>query len=221
MNNSKLDKDLKVFLDLYSKFTYNERPKKQCLLLKGDIDICDIDGNYWDTFEIEIYIDKSKYPHHAPIVVESSNIIKRDIDWHISKDGICCLDIDHEIEYLSKRGVNITAFYQKKIYPYFTNTLYRIKNGEYANGEYLHNFDGIIQFYREKLQISDIKVILRILSRIIENKVPGRNSMCLCGSEKKIKKCHLESIDFLKSLSKDRIIKDLEGFKNHQQKIYS
>ena len=212
MNNSKLDKDLKAFLDLYSKFIYYERPEKQYSLLKGDIEICDIDGNYWDTFEIEIYIDKHKYPYHVPIVVESSKIIKRDDDWHISDKGVCCLDIDHELEYLSKRGINITDFYQKKIYPYFTNTLYKIKNGEYANGEYLHNFDGIIQFYREKLQISDIKVILVILDKIIENKVPGRNSMCLCGSERKIKNCHLKSIDFLKTLSKDRILKDLKGF---------
>lgn len=221
MNNSKLDKDLKAFLDLYSQFIYYERPKKQCLLLKGDIDICDVDGNYWDTFEIEIYIDKVKYPYHAPIVIESSNIIERDIDWHISKKGVCCLDIDHQLEYLSKRGVNITSFYQEKIYPYFTNTLYRIKNGEYANGEYFHNFDGIIQFYKEKLQISDIQTIIKILNSILENKVPGRNNLCLCGSEKKIKKCHLEPIEFLKSLSKGRIIKDLDGFKNHQQKAYS
>ena len=139
--------------------------------------------------------------------------IDRNEDWHISEKGFCCLDIDHELEYAAKRGINIITFYQKKIYPFFANSLYKMKNGNYANEEYKHHFDGIIQFYDEKLKLKDVSVIVKILTSVKNNNIPGRNQFCVCGKDVKFKYCHLSTIDFLKSLSKDRIKKDLVGFK--------
>jgi hypothetical protein len=89
-----------------------------------------------------------------------------------------------------------------------------MKKGNYANEEYEHHFDGVIQFYNEKLQLKDNPVIVKILTSVINNDIPGRNQFCVCGEEIKIKNCHLSTIHFLKSLSKDRIQKDLDGFKN-------
>jgi hypothetical protein len=221
MTNNLLERNISHFLNTYPKFKYSERPKKKCSILKGTIDICDVDGNYWDSFKIEIFIEKQKYPYIVPIVKETSVKIKRDDKWHISEDGFCCLDIDHELEYKSKRGINITSFYQEKIYPFFTNALYKMKKGNYANEEYEHHFDGVIQFYNEKLQLKDNSVIVKILTSVINNDIPGRNQFCVCGEEIKIKNCHLSTIDFLKSLSKDRIQKDLDGFKKSLSKELS
>ena len=110
MTNNLLERNISSFLYTYPKFKYFERPKKKCSILKGTIDICDVDGNYWDSFKIEIYIEKLKYPYCVPIIKEISRKIKRDDEWHINKDGFCCLDIDHELEYMSKRGINIISF---------------------------------------------------------------------------------------------------------------
>lgn len=214
MTNNLLERNINSFLNTYPKFKYYERPKKKCSILKGVIDICDVDGNYWDSFNIEIFIEKQKYPYTVPIVKETSKKIERTDEWHISEDGFCCLDIDHELEYMSKRGMNIISFYQEKVYPFFTNAMYKMKNGDYANEEYKHHFDGVIQFYNEKLKLNNVSVITKILTSVIDNHIPGRNQFCVCGKEVKIKKCHLSSIDFLKSLPKDRLQKDLEGFKN-------
>jgi hypothetical protein len=215
MINKLLENDIKEFLNLYGKFAYEERSGKQYSILKGEVDICDVKGNYWNSFNIEIYIDKQKYPFCIPNVIENSKAIERESDWHISEEGVCCLDIDHKLEYLSKRGINIISFFQEKIYPFFANALYKKNNnGTYANGEYSHNFDGIVQFYKEKLILTDISKIIQILESIINNKIPTRNKLCLCGKNIKIKNCHLKAMIFLKSLSKDRILKDLDGFKN-------
>jgi len=212
MTNNLLERNISSFLNTYPKFKYYERPKKKCSILKGTIDICDVDGNYWDSFKIEIYIEKQKYPYCVPIVKETSKKIDRIDEWHVSEDGFCCLDIDHELEYLSKRGINIISFYQEKVYPFFTNALYKMKEGNYANEEYKHHFDGVVQFYDQKLKLKEISIIKKILTSVLNNNIPGRNQICLCGEEIKIKNCHLTTINFLKSLSKDRIRKDLNGF---------
>lgn len=214
MTNNSLDKDITSFLNTYPKFKYYERQKKKCSIIKGEIDICDVDGNYWNSFKIEIYIEKLKYPYCVPIIKETSRKIKRDDEWHISKDGFCCLDIDHELEYMSKSGIKIISFYQEKVYPFFTNALYKMKNGSYANEEYKHHFDGVVQFYYQKLKLKDVSIIKKILTSVLNNDIPGRNQYCVCGEEIKIKNCHLSTINFLKSLSKERIRKDMDGFNN-------
>lgn len=214
MENNSLKKDIKNFLITYPKFTFEERVKKQYSVLFGEIDICDINGNYWNSYDIEIYIDSRKYPYCIPIITETSNKIIRNIDWHIDKEGVCCIEIEHELEYLAKRGIEIKNFYQHKVYPYFVNTTYKKQNGDYAGDEYQHNFDGVIQFYKERLNLLSIPTIIKILNAIISKGVPGRNDPCICGMKKKIKDCHLPSIEFLKSLSKNRLVNDLKKFKN-------
>lgn len=212
MTNNLLERDISKFLNTYAKFTYKAKSKMKYSILKGEIDICDINGNYWNSFNIVIYIEQQRYPYTVPLVQEVSEKLKREDDWHLDKNGYCCLDIDHELEYMSKKGINISSFYQEKIYPFFTNSLYKKRNGNYASSEYKHHFKGVIQFYNEKLKLNDFSVIIKILDAVIENEIPGRNQPCICGSDTKIKKCHLVIIDFLKTLSKARLQKDLEGF---------
>ena len=117
--NERLKKDITAFLDIYNKFEYDERPKMKASLVKGEIDICDVKGNYWDSFDIEIYINKNEYPFCIPLVIEKSKKIERNLNWHINDEGVCCLDIEHQLEFLAIRGINIMSFFQEKIYPFF------------------------------------------------------------------------------------------------------
>jgi hypothetical protein len=218
MTNTRLDRDIKQFLELYPNFTYDIRHEKQCSVIKGDIDVCGLDNDYWESYSTEIFIDKGKYPYTIPFVKENSKRIKRIPDNHISEDGFCCLDIDHELEFLSKRGINIKSFYQEKIYPYFVNTQFKKESGNYSNGEYKHQFKGVVQFYNERLNLTSKHLILRILRAIEKNNLPGRNEKpCICGKERKVKNCHLPQIEFLKTLSKKRILNDIDGFERALQ----
>jgi len=180
--------------------------------LKGDLDICDIVGEYWDTFEIGITIPKN-YPNGVPLVFEISRKIPREDKRHISKEGVCCVDIDHELLYLARRGLKLVNFIRDKVYPYFANQLYYMKNGCFAKGEFKHRLDGILQFYDERLNISDTEVAIRFLERLVINKLPGRNDPCLCNSGKKYKYCHETSMAFLKSIGTDKVKSDLAQFK--------
>jgi len=212
VTNRSLEKDIKSFMETYPTFFYRNRDGKKYSKLTGDIDICDTTGSYLDSFNIEIWLDKERYPYSTPLVKERSTKIQRHENWHIDKDGYVCLDIEHELEYKAKKGIQLIPFYQDCIYPFFANTLYKMSFGKYANGEYGHFFKGVVQFYREKLLLNDNFLIVKILRAILENKTPGRNEQCICARETKYKKCHLKEVEFLKSLSTERLEKDLSGF---------
>lgn len=204
--------DFQKVPELFPKLKAIWNSKNQCWVIKGYLDICDTKGVYWDTFNILIIIPES-YPFCVPRVFEISKNIPRDEDWHISKEGLCCLDIDHRMMLLGSKGINIADFIASLIYPFFANQLYRINIGSYAAGEYKHGFEGVLQFYAEQLNIKNAGTAIKILDGILSRNLPSRNHTCLCG-EKKYKKCHLISTEFLLQIPKERLTKDLEEFKN-------
>lgn len=215
VTNSQLEKDVNSFLEIYPSYSYHKPFGKKYSKIKGEIDVCDTEGNYLDSFAIEILLNNDRYPYIIPIVRECSKKIERHEDWHIDNNGYCCLDIEHVLEFKAKQGIKIVEFYQNCIYPFFANTLYKMNFGKYSNGEYSHFFNGVTQFYEEKLMLTDSVLIIKILKAILNNTIPGRNNRpCICGLDKKFKKCHLESFNFLQFISKERLIKDLTGFEN-------
>jgi len=205
----KLQKDIELIKEVFPKLGYAVHKKKK--FIKGDIDICDVDGNYWDTFSIAVLIPE-KYPFDVPILFELSEKIPREDKRHISKLGQCCVDIDHELLHWSKRGILISEFIKSKVYPFLANQLYYEEKGEYANGEYDHFFNGVKQFYATKLNLHDPKIIIEVINFILANKIPGRNDLCPCGNNKKFKHCHESSFHYLKSVDRSRLLKDLGEF---------
>lgn len=205
------EEDFETALELFPKLRMIWDSQHESWYIKGQLDICDEIGEYWDSFDIQIIVPKS-YPHCVPLVKEVSRLIKRDIDWHISKEGICCLDIDHKMLFLGARGIKIRDFIRSLVYPYFANQLYRMRTGKYAGEEFRHHFGGIQQFFSEDLKICDAETAILILEAILNNKLPGRNDPCVC-RRRKFKKCHLTSVEFLSSLPKARLEMDLVEYK--------
>ncbi len=194
--------------EFFPKLTY--RCGKKLLCVSGELDISDKDGNYWGTFKIKIRLPHF-YPYCVPSLYEVSTIIPRDDDYHIDKNGLCCVDIDHKLLAHSKRGLNIQTFLIKWAYPYFANQLYKLKENKYAGREYEHRFAGIRQFYSEDLKLTEtgaVKIIKTILSKMND----GRNDLCPCGSGTKFKKCHWHAFEFLKSIDKSVLVSDLLQF---------
>ncbi len=206
---SKFERDFVAVEECFPKLSYFWNTKLRCWIIKGDIDICDIKGIYWNTFNISVGIPAS-YPNCVPIVIENSNLIPREADWHISPEGICCIDIEHNLIAMSKRGINILSFIKEKVYPFFANQIFKLKKNKYAGEEYLHHFDGVIQYYNEEHKLPTIESIILILERIIAPSKIGRNENCPCKSGKKTKDCHIDNIEILTSLGKEKLIDDLK-----------
>jgi hypothetical protein len=209
-----LESDLKKISEVFPKLNAIWNAQFKIWLLRGDLDICDNAGDYWGTYQITILIPKG-YPHCVPLVREDSAKIPREDYRHISKDGDCCLDIDHRLLHMSKKGISIVDFIKQKVYPYFANQLYYDKHNHFAGEEYAHHFEGIKQFYRESLNLVNHDSIVSTLEFLLSGKKAERNIICPCRSKKKLKYCHLESIEFLFALGKERLLVDLDLFKKN------
>ena len=207
----KLENDIEQFIQLYPIFSLLKSSDEK-IELKGSIDIIDTYGNYWDSYDIRIVVPIHKYPNVIPQVYECSNKITREDDWHISKDGECCLDITHNLILIQNKGVDLISFYQNKIYPFFANHQYKLKTGSYANGDYPHQFDGIKYFYHNDIGLFDNQLIIKILSLILKNRLPEKLATCVCG-QNKYKHCHLATVTKLIQFGKKRLSEDLILFK--------
>lgn len=211
--NKRFKQDFVEVENRFPKLSHKWHANQKLWIISGELDICDTEGFYWNTFDIMIAVPHN-YPFCIPIVLEISTLIPRDVNWHISEEGVCCIDVSHNLIVLSKDGINICDFIIEKIYPFFANQLYRLEVDKYAGEEYKHFFDGIIQYYLEEHKLADEETVLRILSHILEKKATPRNENCPCGSKKKAKFCHLRSINIIKKLGHERINSDIENIKS-------
>jgi len=185
--------------------------------LVGDIDICGNDGEYFGTFKILIELPNA-FPLAVPKVYEISHKIKRIEDRHMYQNGECCLDMEHELQFMAGKEIKLSDFILTKVYPFLANQIYFESIGKFAGEEYEHGFDGIRQFYKEKLHLGDPSIILKILDSIMHKRIQGRNDPCCCGSNKKLKNCHLHQIEYLSSILMDQIQKDYIEFDNFSKK---
>ena len=211
-----IENDIKKFIEKYPKFSIVEFDNLSFIKLQGVVDIVDLSGIYWDSYQVSILLLKKGYPHIIPSVYEVSEKIKREDDWHISKDGECCLDITHKLILLQNRGIDPISFFQNKIYPFFANHTYKLKTGDYANGDYPHQFDGIKYFYQNDLGLTDANFIIQLLTYITTNKLPKRNDVCIC-NQKKFKHCHLPIVEKIVAFGLERLLEDLAFFKSEQK----
>jgi hypothetical protein len=216
LNNRKsvFEKDFESVKERFPKLSYGWNKKSNLWVVSGELDICDSIGVYWNTFNIAILVSRG-YPFCVPVVIERSEIIPRHIDWHVSPQGLCCLDAEQSLLALSKKGINLSDFIAEKIYPFFANQLHKLESEKYAGQEYAHHTAGVIQYYLEDLKIPSVEKIIVILEISLANKGLGRNEKCPCASGKKLKHCHLQEIQSIRSFGSQKILSDLESIKLH------
>lgn len=178
--------------DAYAKYNKLLPPEKvgEGFVLKGSIDVVDVDGGYWDTYDVSILIPGG-YPLELPILFETSKKIERHEDWH-NRDGICCLSTNAKMFSVLGKNINLFNWLEKFAHPFLANHVFRIKTGYYANNEFDHGTEGIIQGYCEIFNVTSVIEVIERLKLICGIKKLGRNDLCFCGNGKKYKRCFLE-----------------------------
>lgn len=217
--NRTLKNDLTYFLDTYYSFSINEeKSSNNYLVLQGKISIIDKNSQLWDNYHIRIHISKNNYPYIIPDVYETSTKIERSYDFHISKEGKCCLDIMHKLILEKRRGITLVDFYKKYIYPFFANHQYKLKTKLYAGSEYKHDIDGIFQYYKEEYNLQDPLQILTYLKHALGEIKAERNKKCpICGGLK-YKKCCMHIVDKLSLYGNKQLKIDHYVFKEKLKK---
>lgn len=204
-----LDKDIHEVLEIFPKLKLFEKEKKK--ILSGEIDIFDAADNYLDSFTINVAIPRN-YPYGFPLLFETSNKFEHIPDRHIDEDGSCCVCSLQEVDLISQKGISMKDFFLGYVIPYLANQLYFNIEKEWANGDYDHGAEGILQYYRELFELDRIEEIFELLSFLNKNRM-NRNDTCFCGKKQKLKRCHLQTYTIIKFLSKSRIEVDLLGLK--------
>jgi hypothetical protein len=211
---SLFERDFTIAKERFPKLKYGWNAKIKMWVVTGELDICDMVGVYWNTFQITMLVPRG-YPYCVPIVAERSDIIPRDIDWHISPEGICCLDADNSLIAMSKAGINLGDFIAEKVYTFFANQIHKLESKKYAGAEYAHHTAGVIQYYVEELNIPSAEATLQTLKRVLYKQGLGRNNKCPCGSGLKLKNCHETGIETIKSFGPVKIEKDIENIEKY------
>lgn len=207
----KVEHDIKIALEIFPKLKF-KRVSKGIYHINGEIDIFDNNNIYWDSFQIKITTPLN-YPYSFPIVYVVGDRIPAKVDRHINADRSCCLDVLNEIILRSEKGITIRQFFTEYVIPFFANQLYFEKNKHWANGDYLHYDDGIVQFYKEQTNLNTIDGILLLLNKIPTIKKMRRNDDCYCNSNLKFKRCHLQSLHKILSLPPEKVIEDIRLIK--------
>jgi SEC-C motif-containing protein len=193
-------KDLEEARELYPFIEYEYLSNKLFPhKITDDFEITDHEGNHWGTFRASVYFSYL-YPRGFAILQDVSKAFPWEIDWHTSEEGQCCVCSPIESIEMKTKELSILCFINRYIIPFYSNQIYKREFDEYKNGNYSHDHEGIWEALEEELSTRDRKKIKQIVDYIRTK--PGRNDICYCGSGKKLKKCHLDRIAYIKDASK-------------------
>ena len=150
-----------------------------------------------DTYSIKIFLENNTTSILPKVISTSEKII--DIskqynieldDLHINNDGSFCLVIEDREEELFEDGFTIQEFFQNSLEPFLFQLSYYEKEGKFPWGEYAHGRLGYIERYAENGISLDKLLCFFDKKEIISLVLKNRQSNCLCGSCKKMRKCH-------------------------------
>lgn len=187
-------------------------------ICKGNVDVFDEMNVYWDSFNIKIVINIKKYPYYFPVVYLEDARIPKNEERHIHSDNSCCVEVEQKQSLRARKGITILQFLDEYVVPYFANQLYFEKEKVWANGDYQHGFDGKLQDYFEMTGIKNLVELQYLLSNLEKTFNLKMYEVCFCGSGKKLKYCHKESLKKILSLPKTQIENDLNAIESMMSK---
>ena len=154
----------------------------------GQIDVIDDQGTIWDVFDVKIF-----FPEYFPEVLfelsETGNKIPNGEEWHNGET--CCLSTKAIMFSEMLGNLTLINWLVKYAHPFLANYVYKVKTGNYANEEFDHGDNGLIQGYYKVFQTNDLPAIIEKLKYLTGTIKLGRNDPCFCRSGKKYKHCYL------------------------------
>ncbi len=191
-------KDIQSVRIKYPQLHYEQDAENWCLV--GSIDIVDGEGNYYDSYDVEI-VGTLLFPHKFPKLYERSNKFPKTAEWHTFNDESCCTAVRGKEILAVRNGITVLRYINEFAIPYLANQTFRRKNGEYANGEYAHNKNGEIEFFEELFFTKNPLTILKCINLALSD-IDSKNTLCICESRVKYKHCHWKSIQKARILGK-------------------
>jgi len=111
-------------------------------------------------------------------------------DLHINPDGSFCLTMEGEENKYFKNGFTTQEFFKNSLEGFLFQMSYFVKHGSFPWGEYAHGYLGYLEKYA-----SGSMTLQELFDRLSKHEIAkvlltNRQSKCLCGKGKKLRKCH-------------------------------
>jgi len=111
-------------------------------------------------------------------------------DLHINPDKSFCLCIPEREEELFENGFTVKEFFINSVEQFLFQISYYDQRGYFPWGEYAHGYLGHLETFAEgKIDIEQLILLLEKYE-ILMLMNTNRQSLCLCGSGKKLRSCH-------------------------------
>jgi hypothetical protein len=198
---------------------------QQPLLTKTEIDgglkfyrnykVCNQFENevFEDYFSLEIVVPNG-FPEDIPIVKSTDGRIRaNNYKGHVYTNGQLCLELSTAIIAFLQGNPSLLAFLIKYLDTYLCGFLFYQKRKYLPFGEHKHGVDGLLDYYCELFETTDIKLAYSLLFCLCRENLKG-HIQCPCQSGKRYRDCHREKINELKaSLLYERYKDDFELIK--------
>ncbi|EKD52682.1 MAG: hypothetical protein ACD_61C00274G0001 [uncultured bacterium] len=175
-----------------------------------------------DQYEVKILLQPSNISE-LPQVFETASRITSFAkecnlplyDFHVNGDGSVCLCVAGRDQEYFLNGFEFKLFVNQLVIPFFYAQTYYQKYRKWPWGEYAHGILGLFERYNEKPAVTKGE-FEKILNRIqlvsgwaiLAPKFRGENwikghTICLCGKNEKIRKCHSNALAGMRKLKND------------------
>ncbi len=141
-----------------------------------------------DRFQIEVLLARD-HPASFPVAWEVGGRVPQLNENHVDGDGKLCLFLPEEGLSHWPAGSTVLSFLQGPLNSFFVGYLHYLAHGVWPFGERRHGIDGILDFYRERTEISEPEGLLSAMKLLANGDVKG-HWKCPCGSRQKIRTCH-------------------------------
>jgi hypothetical protein len=157
-----------------------------------------------EDYVIEIIIDK-EYPKILPKVYEKKGKIPKNFE-HVNSDNTLCLGLDIEVKLKLHNKMNLLNWFDTFVVTFFYNAEHFKRYGFVCVGERSHGIDGLLEGIGEILKTDRIETMIRLIK--IKNNF-RKNDLCVCGSKKKIRSCHMKELLKINDIETEEILKQL------------
>lgn len=168
-----------------------------------------------DFYELKIFL--TPYPNAFPDVNEIGERIPKKADRHIYMDtGFCCFTTKAISKiFLRTKIKSISAFIKLIVVPYLENNSFYEINRHYVKDEFAHGTPGVLEGYKDILDISNDYKILKLLNDTIQSRFTKQSDRCYCGSTKSLKTCqngkHYRNYNRFRIIDRNTLMEDTYG----------
>lgn len=151
-------------------------------------------GVHIETYEILILIP-TEYPDEPPVLYPLGfypprGPIPRSDGAHINADGSACVAYVGESRERFTTGSMLVDYIDKFVHPYMIGLTSYLNGDGWPYGERSHGDEGAVEWIAEKLDTTDHTFAVRVLRTIRHADTLENDGPCLCGSGRKLRKCH-------------------------------